>query len=94
MNFRRKYKHRKIINEIAEKTNLDPRIIHLIIRKFYGGLRKLLNRNEEVNIQGFFTLKLEKSKRKIIDEKGKGINLRKRKDQRYNYVKKGYKKKL
>lgn len=94
MSFRRKYKHRKIISEIEEKTGLDPRIIHLIIRKFYGGLRKLLNRNEEVNIQGFFTLKLEKSKKKIIDEKGKGVNLRKRKDQKYDYVKKGYKKNL
>ena len=76
MSFRRKYKHSKIISEIAEKTDLDPRIIHLIIRKFYGGLRKLMNRNEEINIQVFFTIQLEKSKKKIIAEKVKETSLR------------------
>jgi len=92
MSFRRKYRHSKIVAEIAERTNLDPRIIHLIIRKFYGGLRKLMQRNEEINIQGFFIIKLFKPYKKIVEQKGKKVNLRKRKDQKYTYIKKGYKK--
>ena len=92
MSFRKKYRHKKIVAEIVETTGLDPRIVHLIIKKFYAGLRKLMLRNEEINIQGFFIIKLSKSYRKIIDEKGKGVNLRRRKDQKPKYVKKGYKK--
>lgn len=78
----KKYKHRKIVNEIAEKTDLDPRLIHLIIRKFYDGMRKLMKRNEEINIQGFFVIKLSTHYKKQVNKKGKNINLRKRKDQK------------
>lgn len=88
MIFRKKYKHSKIVAEIAEKTDLDPRIIHLIIRKFYSGLRKLIKRNEEINIKGFFIIKLSAHYKKKIEKKGKNINLRKRKDQKYTYIKK------
>jgi len=37
-------------------------------------------RNEEINIKGFFKLKLSNRYKKIIKEKGKGTNLRIRKD--------------
>ena len=51
-----------------------------------------MQRNEEINIQGFFIIKLFKPYKKIVEQKGKKVNLRKRKDQKYTYIKKGYKK--
>ena len=47
-------------------------------------------KNEEINIKGFFIIKLSKSFKDKVDKKGKDINLRKRKDQKYTYQKKGY----
>jgi len=88
---KKKYKHKRIVAEISDKLNLDPRVVHLIIRKFYFGLRKLMQRNEEINIQGFFIIRLSKFYKKKIEKEGKGINLRKRKDQKYTYVKKAKK---
>jgi len=85
---KKKWKHSRVVAEISEKLNLDPRIVHLIIRKFYFGLRSLMQKNEEINIQGFFVIKLFKPYKKRIDKEGKDINLRKRKDQKYTYVKK------
>lgn len=85
---RKKYYHRKLVDKVAKETNLDPRIVHLIIRKFYDGIRKLLSRNEEVNIPGLFTLTLRGFYKKKVLKEGKGINLRKRKDQKTYYIKK------
>jgi len=79
---KKKYYHRKLVEEVAKQTNLDPKVVHLIIRKFYDGVRKLLMRNEEVNIQGFFTLTLRNFYKKKILSEGKNFNLRKRKDQK------------
>jgi nucleoid DNA-binding protein len=87
----RRYRHSLIVDEISKKTGLDRKVVHLIIRKFYDGLRKLIFRNEEINIKGFFTLKLSPHYKCRVEKEGKGINLRKRKDQKYTYVKKGYK---
>ena len=85
---RRKYKHKRIIEQISEETGLDPKIIHLIIKKFYFGLRQLLLRNEEINIKGFFVLKLSTYYKRKIKKESKTINLRRRKNQKYTYVKK------
>ena len=85
---KKKYKHSRIVKQISEETGLHPKIIHLIIRKFYFGLRQLLLRNEEVNIKGFFVLKLSTYYKEKIKKENKTINLRKRKNQKYTYVKK------
>tara|TARA_R110000787_G_scaffold71266_3_gene158696 strand:- start:182 stop:322 length:141 start_codon:yes stop_codon:yes gene_type:complete len=37
-------------------------------------------RNEEINIKGYFKLKLSNRYKKIVNEKGKKTNLRVRKD--------------
>jgi hypothetical protein len=37
-------------------------------------------RNEEINIKGYFKLKLTNKYKKIVNEKGKSVNLRIRKD--------------
>ena len=83
---RKKYKHSVIVKEIAKELNMDPRVVHLIIRKFYDGLRKLISSNEEININGFFILKLAPSYKRRVKKEGKNINLRKRKDKKNNYV--------
>jgi len=88
---RKKYKHSKIIAEISKKTDLDPKVVHLIIRKFYFGLRQLMLRNEEINIKGFFVLKLSSHYKRKVKKESKNINLRKRKDKKTAYGKK-YKK--
>ena len=87
----RKYKHSRIVKEVSNQLGIDKRVVHLIIRKFYTGLRKLMLRNEEINIKGFFILKLSPHSKRKIKKEGKNINLRKRKDQKYNYIKKGKK---
>jgi nucleoid DNA-binding protein len=83
----RKYRHSLIVDEISKKTGLNRKVVHLIIRKFYDALRKLMFRNEEININGFFILKLSSYYKRKVEKEGKGINLRKRK----NYVKKSKK---
>jgi len=85
----RKYRHSLIVNKISKKTGLDRRVVHLIIRKFYDGLRKLMMRNEEINIKGLFTLKLSSHYKRKVEKEGKDVNLRKRKNQKYTYIKKG-----
>lgn len=88
---RKKYYHSRIVKEISDETGIDIRVIHLIIRKFYNGIRIIIRRNEEVNIKGFFILKMHYTYKKLIEKKGKDINLRRRKDQKYDYVKKSKK---
>jgi len=84
----KKYKHSRIVAKVAKDTGLDPKVIHLIIRKFYFGLRQIMLRNEEINIKGFFVLKLSPYYKRKIKKESKNINLRKRKDQKYTYIKK------
>jgi len=84
----KKYYHSRIIKEISDETGLDIKLIHLIIRKFFYGIRSLIRKNEEINIKGYFILKMHHNYRKQIDKHGKDINLRRRKDQKYEYVKK------
>lgn len=76
---------------ISREMGISPKIIHLIVSKFFTGLRSLLKKNEEINIKGFFIIKLQSSYKKKILKKGKNINLRKRKDQKNYYVKKSKK---
>ena len=85
---RRKYKHSNIVKEIAKELDMHPKVVHLIIKNFFNGLRKLISRNEEINIKGFFILKLGPHYKKRVKKEGKNINLRKRKEKKYDYVKK------
>ena len=56
---KKKYKHKEIINQISKETGLNEQIIRLIIKKFYFGLKKTLLNNNEINIKGFFKIKLK-----------------------------------
>lgn len=88
---KKKYYHSRVVKEISDETGLDIRVIHLIIRKFFNGLRTIIRKNKEVNIKGFFILKMHYNYKKTLKKHGEDINLRKRKDQKYNYVKKSKK---
>lgn len=88
---RRHYRHNKIVTQISEETGIDPKVVHLIIKKFYFGLKSLLLKNEEINIKGYFKIVLSKYFKDKIQEYGKDINLRKRKNKKNYYVKKAKK---
>lgn len=85
---RKRYRHKEIVKEISSELNMNPKVIHLILSNFYKTLRMLISKNEEINIKGFFILKLASNYKKRIKKEGKNINLRKRKDQKYTYEKK------
>jgi len=89
---RRRYRHTKIVKQISEETGIDQKVVHLIIKKFYYGLRKLILKNEEINIKGFFKLKLSRYYKKKVEKYGKNIDLRPRKNKKQYYVKKSKKK--
>ena len=73
------YKHSKIIAEISKKLGINKSVVNIVINQFYNGLRISLQNNEEVNIKGYFKIKmLKRYKNKILKE-GKNTNLRKRK---------------
>ncbi len=73
------YKHSKIIAEISKKLGINKSVVNIVINQFYNGLRRSLQNNEEVNIKGYFKIKmLKRYKNKILKE-GKNTNLRKRK---------------
>ena len=85
---KKKYKHKEIINQISKETGLNEQIIRLIIKKFYFGLKKTLLNNNEINIKGFFKIKLKTHYKNKIKKLGKEINLRPRKNKKQYYVKK------
>jgi hypothetical protein len=62
--------------------------VSLIVKHFFASLRSLTKRNEDINIQGFFSLKLSGYYKKKIKKEGKNTNLRIRKDKKQYYVKK------
>ena len=82
---KKKHKHSEIVSQISKETGFHPKMINLVVRKFYYGMRSLMFRNEEINIKGFFTLKLSSYYRKKVEKEGKGIKIRKRKDRYHEY---------
>ncbi len=88
---KKNYRHKKIIIQISKETGLNEQVIRLIIKKFYFGLKKTLLNNEEVNIKGFFKIKLKTHYKNKIKKLGKEINLRPRKNKKQYYVKKSKK---
>jgi len=77
---KKNWKNTKIVKEISENTGIHPKVIHIVIRRFFLVCRSLMLKNEEINIKGYFKLKLSNKYKKIVNEKGKNINLRIRKD--------------
>lgn len=72
------YKHSKIIQEISKKLDINPIVVNIVIVQFFNGLRNALKNNQEINIKGYFKIKMLKHfKRKL--ENNSAINLRKRK---------------
>ncbi len=72
------YKHSKIIQEISKKLDINPIVVNIVIVQFFNGLRNALKNNQEINIKGYFKIKMLKHfKRKL--ENNSSINLRKRK---------------
>ena len=72
------YKHSKIIQEISKKLDINPIVVNIVIVQFFNGLRNALKNNHEINIKGYFKIKMLKHfKRKL--ENNSSINLRKRK---------------
>ena len=85
---KKRYRHRKIVILVSKETGIDERVVHLVIKRFYSGLKKLLLRNEEVNIKGFFKLVLTSHYKNKVKKQGKTVNLRPRKNKKQYYKKK------
>ena len=85
---KKRYRHRKIVILVSKETGIDERVVHLVIKRFYSGLKKLLLRNEEVNIKGFFKLVLTSHYKNKVKKQGKSVNLRPRKNKKQYYKKK------
>jgi len=77
-----------MIELIAEKKGMKKEVVDIIIKNFYSAIRSLLLRNEELNIKGLFRLVFRTHFKKKIEQKGKNINLRIRKQQKKYPVKK------
>ena len=77
---KKNWKNTKIVKEISENTGIHPKVIHIVISRFFLVCRSLMLKNEEINIKGYFKLKLSNRYKKIVKEKGKDTNLRIRKD--------------
>ena len=78
----RNYKHSKIIAEVSKKLGINKSVVNIVIVQFFNGLRSALKNNDEINIKGYFKLKLLKRYKNKILKEGKDINLRKRKDKK------------
>ena len=85
---KKRYRHRKIVILVSKESGIDERVVHLVIKRFYSGLKKLLLRNEEVNIKGFFKLVLTSHYKNKVKKQGKSVNLRPRKNKKQYYKKK------
>jgi len=72
--------HNKAIKEIAETYGISESVVKIIIRRFFLALKKLMIKNEEINIKGLFSLDLSSYYKKKVKKHGKSINLRKRKN--------------
>lgn len=79
MKTRKRYKNTQVISQIAKEHNINPKVVTIIVSSFFTGLRKLLRKNKDISIKGFFKLKMKNSYRKTLKNKGENYNLRKRK---------------
>ena len=81
---RKKYYHQQIVKEISKTLDMDIIVVHLIIRKFFDGLRKVIRRNQDINIKGLFTIILKSHYKRKLLKRGRNINLRIRRGKLYN----------
>jgi nucleoid DNA-binding protein len=72
------YKHSKIIQEISKKLDINPIVVNIVIVQFFNGIRNALKNNQEINIKGYFKIKMLKHFKKKL-KNNSTINLRKRK---------------
>lgn len=75
----RNYKHSKVVKEIAEKYGVHPNVVNIVIRSFFNGLRRMLKRNDEVHIKGYFKITMKPHYKRKLKKLGKSINMRSRK---------------
>jgi nucleoid DNA-binding protein len=76
------YKHSKIITEISKKLGIDGAVVNIVVVHFFNSVRQALQKNEEINLKGFFKIKMLKRYKNKIHKEGNDINLRKRKHQK------------
>jgi hypothetical protein len=75
----RNYKHSKAVKEIADKYDVHPSVVNIVLVSFFNGLRKLLKRNEDIHIKGYFRITMRKYYRDKVRKLGKSYNPRARK---------------
>ena len=65
------YKHSKIIQEISKKLDINPIVVNIVIVQFFNGIRNALKNNQEINIKGYFKIKMLKHfKNRILKIQG------------------------
>ena len=79
-NHKRNIAHDKAIKQIAEELNINESVIKIIIKQFFMAIKRLVIKNEEINIKGFFSINLRTHYKKKVIESNKTINLRRRKN--------------
>jgi len=79
---KKQYHHNKVVLKISEELGIPPQVVGIIIKKFFLGMRKLMFRNEEINIKGFFMLKLTTQAKNKLKKFGKNYKLYKRVDRK------------
>ncbi len=70
--------HQKIIQRIHLATGIEEKLIRITMKNYFKSVRSLLVSNEEVIIPYIGKLLLRKRYKKVIEKKGKNINLRSR----------------
>jgi len=79
-NYKRNIAHNKAIKQIADELNISESVIKIIVKRFFMAVKKLLIKNEEINIKGFFSINLRTHYKKKVIKSNKSINLRRRKN--------------
>ena len=52
------YKHSKIITEISKKLGIDGAVVNIVVIHFFNSIRQALQKNEEINLKGYFKIKM------------------------------------
>lgn len=77
----RKYKSSQIKIIVSEKSQIKKEIVTIVIKAFWDSVRKTLQSNKDINIKGFFIIKMKSYYRKRVNENSK-VNLWSRKDKK------------
>ena len=74
MKYRKKYLNSKIIDEISEKTGIQKKVVVIVIDEYFRSIRYFLSKNMNLNVIGFFKLKLRKSYQNLVYKYGNRVN--------------------